>query len=423
MFYNFKKILVILSAVLLVSCVEQPVKKASDLPVSFNIAIPILTNNLITQVNNKQGLLSGMGEKIIIFDPFIDANSHQTVKVSRQIEKIIFAEVKRNFGDKFSISRITPDSISKADYSMHGVILYDKYSGKGTMKGNFYHVESYVVQIKTGEIIAKTDIWISNPNLDYTPLVDNPMVIPGKQSVTEEIVKLDIGAKVPKAYDSSLKVGALISEADAAYENRSYKKALSLYAKASKQSVERKMMMKTYGGLYKSNIQLGNFSAAEDAFGKLVALSIEEYNTLSVKFLFSVSDTKFDRKLEDEYPIWLSQIGQYFKDNQLCLHIIGHSSRTGKLGYNCNLSLSRAEKIQQLLQRYFPRVTRNSKTDGKAWADNLVGSSTDDAQDAIDRRVEFKVDSCPIFDTRNRRAKVKDCINSTDEIRSPPSLL
>ncbi|MDM8569192.1 OmpA family protein, partial [Thiotrichales bacterium HSG1] len=314
-------------------------------------------------------------------------------------------------------------SITKADYSMHGVILYDKYYGTGTMQGNFYHVQSYMVQKKTGEIIAKTDVWISNSNLDYTPLVDNPMVMPGKQSVTEEIVTMQVGTKVPKTYDNSLKVGALISEADLAYESNNYTKALSLYTKASQQSTVRKMMMKTYGGLYKSNIQLGDKLAAEKAFGKLVALSIEEYHTLSVKFLFSVSDTTFDRKLQNEYPIWLSQIGQYFKDNNLCLHIIGHSSRTGKLGYNCNLSLNRAEKIQQLLRKYFPRVKKNSKTDGKAWADNLVGSSTDDAQDAIDRRVEFKVDSCPIFDDRSRHEKLDDCVNSSDEIQPPPSLL
>ncbi|WP_069470556.1 OmpA family protein [Candidatus Marithrix sp. Canyon 246] len=399
----------LLSISLLASCVSTPVAQTSDLPISFNEAIPMLANSLLIQVKNKQGMLDGFGQKNIVLEPFIDTKSHQVVKVSRQIERIVFRETKKNFADKFTIKRLIPENRSQANYVMHGVILYEPYR----KKGNFYHAISSVIDKKTSQVVAKSDVWISNKNLDYVTVKESPMVIQGSQSIAEEVVKLNIGAQTPSHYKSFLKAGALITKADAAYENKDYQTALRLYTQVTKQqSLEKKKMMNVYVGLYRTNIHLRNLKAAEKAFGKLVALSIEEYNTLGIKFLFLVSKTSFDRKLKAEYPIWLRQIGKYFKKNNLCLNIVGHSSHTGKLQYNCRLSLNRAEAIQQKLQPYYNRVKKKSKSTGKAWAANLVGSGTDNAQDAIDRRVEFKVVSCPVSDKLRKPKKIKSCVNS-----------
>jgi len=419
MLYNIKRLttLVILSfsITLLVSCAPAPVKQLSDLPVSFKAAIVLLTNNLLMQVKNKQGMLGG--QKKIVLEPFIDMKSNQVVKVSRQIEEIIYVETHKKFGDKFIIERLTPESVTQADYVMHGVILYDAHPDQG----NFYHVKSTVIEKNVGKIVAKSDVWISNKNLDYTPLVDNPpVVIPDSQSnkVEIDVMEMEVGAEVPQTYQTDLGAGALMTQAGAAYEKQDYQTALDLFTQVTQQqSLEKKKMMKAYIGLYRSNIHLGEQYAAEEAFGKLVALSVEEYNTLSVKFLFLVSNTAFDKKLKAEYPIWLRQIAQYFDNQNLCLHIVGHSSRTGKLGYNCRLSLDRAQAIQKQLQPYFSGIKANSKTDGKAWIHNIAGTGTDDAQDAVDRRVEFKVATCPVSDNRNRDNKIKDCINTAEASR------
>jgi len=186
--------------------------------------------------------------------------------------------------------------------------------------------------------VAKSDVWISNKNLDYVTVTESPMVIQGSQSIAEEIVKLNVGAQTPSNYKNFLKIGALITKADTAYENKDYQAALRLYTQVTKQqSLEKKKMMNAYVGLYRTNIHLRDLKAAEKAFGKLVALSIEEY-------------------------------------------------------YN--------------------GVKRKSKSIGKAWAENLVGSGTDNAQDAIDRRVEFKVVNCPVSDKVRKPKKIKSCVNS-----------
>ncbi len=400
-----------LSITLLVSCRPTKLAPPSGLPVSFEVAIPILTNHLLIQIKNKLGILDIFDQKKILFEPFIDLTSHQVVKVSRQIEFIIFTETQKKFGDKFSIKRLIHENSIQADYIMHGVLTYEPYREQDI---NYYHVISSVIHKNTGQVVAKSDVWISNYDLDFRMVIESPMIVQDSHSIAEQVVKLNIDAQVPKNYNNFLKVGALITQAETAYENKDYQTALALYTQFSKlQSFEKHKMMNAYIGLYQTNIHLGNWDAAEKAFAKMVALNFEEYNSLGIKFIFLVNKVTFDSKLKAQYAIWLRQIGQYLEDNNnLCLHIVGHSSRSGGLDYNCNLSLNRAKAIQQKLQPYYKLVKANSKTDAKAWSQNIVGSGTDDAQDAIDRRVEFKVVSCPVSDNLSLHNKIKSCVNS-----------
>lgn len=153
--------------------------------------------------------------------------------------------------------------------------------------------------------------------------------------------------------------------------------------------------MKTYIGLDKSNIMLGDMEGAESAFGKLVAVGVENHN-ISTKFLFSVDSTEFnaDQGLRKQYAIWVRQIAEYFGTNTRCINVIGHSSKTGPTEYNDRLSLSRAKRIQKLMGRYSSSILERSKASGKGFRQNIVGSGTDDARDALDRRVEFSLVDC-----------------------------
>jgi len=408
MLYCIKRFITFAIPLLLVSCLSAPVARLSDLPLSFNAAIPILANNLIMQVKSKQKILDHFSKKNIVIDPFIDIKSHEVIKVSEQIEKIFVAETQKVFGDQFSIERLTPKNIYQADYVIHGVIMSEQYKNNG----NYYHVISSVVEKNKGKVIAKSDVWISNQTLDYTPIIDSPIVILNPQSITEDIVKIKLGAAVAPNYNSVLEIEALINKAEEAYVNKDYDTALDLFTIATQQqqSFDKMSMIKAYIGLYRTNINLKDLNAAEKVFGKIVSLNFEKNSILNVKFLFSVSKTSFDNTLATEYPLWLRQIGKYFEQKNQCLEIVGHSSRSGKLSYNCKLSLNRAVAVQQKLEANFSNMKINSKTDGKAWAENIVGSGTDDAQDAIDRRVGFKLTSCPIINNRSRKNKIEDCV-------------
>ena len=92
--------------------------------------------------------------------------------------------------------------------------------------------------------------------------------------------------------------------------------------------------------------------------------------------------------------MWLQQIAQHTTQSSACLEIVGHTSRTGPEPLNERLSLRRAESIQQQLEAKAPALRNRTITHGKGSRDNLVGTATDDARDALDRRVEFNVIRC-----------------------------
>jgi outer membrane protein OmpA-like peptidoglycan-associated protein len=98
-----------------------------------------------------------------------------------------------------------------------------------------------------------------------------------------------------------------------------------------------------------------------------------------------------DAQSREPYSIWLKQIAQHTAQSNACLEIVGHTSRTGPEPLNDRLSLRRAEYIQQRLEFEAPSLRHRTITSGKGSRENLVGTATDDARDALDRRVEFKV--------------------------------
>lgn len=73
---------------------------------------------------------------------------------------------------------------------------------------------------------------------------------------------------------------------------------------------------------------------------------------------------------------------------------MGHTSRSGSESVNDRLSLNRATTVRTLLEHEAPGLERLSRVSGVGFRQNLVGTGTDDATDAIDRRVVFEVVAC-----------------------------
>jgi outer membrane protein OmpA-like peptidoglycan-associated protein len=384
----------LISSLGLVSCLPEKPEPIQKHPLQFYAAIPILAGNLLSQVKGNQGILSGLGETTLVVDPFIEASSGEVVKVSRQIEDIFIAKAQQDFKN-MTMTRMTPENLVQANYLVSGVLLFDNFQSDNSRdEKKYYHVSSSIVDLKTGKIVANSDVWLSDTQLDNLPVLDSPLLTKDKRA--ESLVKTatkPVGELAEKEYYDSLETQALLAEAETAYEKSDYQTALTLFSTAAKREDGR--VMKTYAGLYRTNLKLGDNYAAEQAFGELVAIGMAEDN-LSAKFLFDVNSTDFVPKsnLRREYDLWLRQIGQHFARGNRCLHIIGHSSRTGKREYNLKLSKQRAQSIQERLRSDFQQVMQKSVALGKGFDECINCSGTDDAKDAVDRRVEFKIIDC-----------------------------
>ncbi|MCK5877169.1 MAG: OmpA family protein [Candidatus Marithrix sp.] len=376
----------------LFSCTQNVQDTPSKYPLEFDVAINNLASHLLKQTQNDKSI---MESTTLVLDPFVDANSGEIVEISRQIEQIVFTQA-----DKIDVSivRITPQNLRESQYVMSGIIDFVDYSVGNTANKaeKYYKVSASVINLKTGKIIADASSWILNLDLDHTPTTfykDSPIYMKDKH--IESLIstaKSGVGKLANELYYKSLDIQALLVKAETDYENENYAQALELFEVASERSDGK--LMRTFAGLYESNIKLEKPTEAEDAFIKLLATSVLENQSLNIKFLFQVNSTEFvdNQKLRKNYALWLKMIAKYFNDNEQCFHIVGHSSKTGNAAYNKKLSLKRAKAFQGKLQ--IQDINKRSTAIGKGFIENVVGSGTDDTKDAIDRRVEITVVDC-----------------------------
>jgi len=95
------------------------------------------------------------------------------------------------------------------------------------------------------------------------------------------------------------------------------------------------------------------------------------------------------------YNIYLEQIANFVVSLSQCqVKITGHSSKTGSEGHNDKLSLQRALWIQKKMASFAPEIMDRSKTIGRGFHENIVGTGKDDITDQLDRRVEFVFNNC-----------------------------
>jgi outer membrane protein OmpA-like peptidoglycan-associated protein len=92
--------------------------------------------------------------------------------------------------------------------------------------------------------------------------------------------------------------------------------------------------------------------------------------------------------------MWLDQVATKTTEAKVCMSVVGHTSRTGSQEFNDTLSKQRGTFIREQLIAKSAVLADRTRPDGKGYRENIVGSGTDNAVDALDRRVEFKVNPC-----------------------------
>ncbi|MGQ0620663.1 MAG: OmpA family protein [Panacagrimonas sp.] len=403
-------------ATLLASCAL--IKPETETPLEFKRAIRIMGASLAAQLKQDRIIIGGLAipdptgkikDKIsnpsaplqpksarIAAAPIVDADSGESVAATAEIERLVYEEIRKASPD-FSIDRMNPDKLAAADHILFSVIVFDTLQQGGQRAQKRYHVFCSIIERESKKVVASADAWIANDDLDYVraELYEDSPVFPRDQRLQSlvKIAKSPLGSEADKEYYDSLETNALISEAESAFERKDYAQALVLFQKAVARPDGQ--VIKSYLGLYRSHIKLGDLAGAEDAFGRMLPIAAGQ-NNLSTKFLFTVNSTELvqDRDLRSQYGMWLRQISQYFAERGSCIRIVGHSSHTGAEEYNDRLSLMRAEKIRDLLSADLPLAEEKATAVGMGFSENIVGSGTDDARDMLDRRVEVAVSPC-----------------------------
>jgi outer membrane protein OmpA-like peptidoglycan-associated protein len=353
-------------------------------------AVRLLVDEMLIEVRK----IEGEGADVsLVFEPVIDADTAEVAKVSLRIEKLTQDEARRMF-PRFAISPMDSRNIDNADYVISGIIPLERLEANTDKRR---HLSMSVVDRKSGKVVAHSGAWIANEELDFelTPMYrDSPMYMNDKRvKALIATAKAAAGSLAEKEYFDSLATSALLAEGSRAYDQDNYLLALGLFAKAAERGDGQ--VMKTFSGLYQSFYRLNRTEEAEQAFATLTELGMRN-GYISVKFLFNVNATEFygGEEARKRYRIWLRQIARNISTSDNCAQIVGHASHSGTEQHNMVLSLKRAELVQARLGTEEPTVRKKTKAIGRGFAENIIGTGTNDASDAIDRRVEFRLTEC-----------------------------
>ena len=364
--------------------VELPQRiQKTDRIMGFEEGISYLARDINSQ-------FAGSHQKLLL-DTFLDANSGQALTINKAVEKLLTVKLTERFDVIQMDAALENDHI---DYVLSGILQYDDSPGSAAQKA--YHFFVAVYEMNSGMIRATSDALIEIPEYKPTSTYEDSPVFLRDDKLDEltASVKHSPGERVSQGYLSYLGTKKFVVAAEQAYEKGDNQKALKYYTEAEKRPDGKNMTV--YSGLYNTARLLNQPEEAEMYFGQLINTSIYEKKRIEIKILFKVNSAYFIDigDMPKHYSMWLRQIATQFQNRGECVNIVGHSSRTGKEEYNKTLSKKRAQLVQQVLAVKYPQIKKKSEITGMGYAENIVGSGTDDVRDAIDRRVEFRLTDC-----------------------------
>ncbi|MEO8060294.1 MAG: OmpA family protein [Burkholderiales bacterium] len=383
------------TALLLAACAApQATSSSTELP--FEEAVAQATDGLVSQTQKLPAFLAKVEARLakrgVVLDPMLDASSGQQTNATQLLE----TRVTERMGSKFDSIEILPfqsANLGKAQYLLTGTMTrVQAGKNRGPLQINLA-----LTELKSGNVVAQASALARDEGLDHTPLPyyqDSPVLV--KDAVIDGYVKTSAtppGQRADPYYIERVAVATVISDATALYNAEKYQDALAQYRAAG--GAPGGEQLRVLNGIYLANTKLGRTAEAELAFGKVVAYGIG-YNQLGVKFLFNPGSTVFwsDPKVSGPYVMWLRQIAKEGTAAKACMNIVGHTSRTGSEQTNEALSVQRATYIRQRLTSEAAALGARATTSGMGFRENIVGSGTDNAVDALDRRVEFKIVPC-----------------------------
>ncbi len=337
------------------------------------------------------------GDRIeLVIDPLIDAASGAQSVATRAMQQRLI-EIVQASHPRFVVQPFTPEVLARDPVVLVGTFTAISQAGNEAPP-DVFRICLSLADLKSRTVVSKGVARATPEAVDMTPTPyfrDTPVW--AKDQATEAYVKTcqgtQVGGRLEPAYIDRLGANALIQDGITEYEAQRFREALAFYRTARKLPGGDQHRVRV--GTYLANAKLGRRDDAVEAFGDLVdyGLGTEQ---LSVRLLFRPGSTQFidNPQTTEPYPMWLSQIATRVKQKNACLEIVGHTSRTGTPHLNERLSVARAQFIMDLLLTGMPDGRSRMIATGRGYRDNLVGTGKDDASDALDRRVEFKVIGC-----------------------------
>jgi len=375
------------------SAAPPPAAAPPPTPVQFEKALMKAAGDLFEKAN-----LDGAPQKVLlVIDPLIDGATGVQSNATQQMERRITELVKANY-PRFEIARFSSAAMAKAPVVLIGTFTAINNAGQAAGPRDAYRICLALADLQSRKIISKGVARALPDGIDATPtafFTRSPVVTkdPSVDAYIKSCQGTRPGDPIDQVYADRILVASLVNDGIEAYNAGHYKDALGLYRSALRTPGGEQL--RVLNGIYLANHELHRRKAASEAFGNVVDYGLKS-DKLAVKFLFKPGSTQFvrDTKARASYDSWLERIAERTAAQKACLEIVGHTSATGLVAINNRLSALRAEYVKDQLEADASELRNRLIASGKGSTEMIVGTGKDDASDAVDRRVEFKVIKC-----------------------------
>jgi outer membrane protein OmpA-like peptidoglycan-associated protein len=318
----------------------------------------------------------------LVIEPLQDGSTGQQTVTTRAIAQQI-TERLRTAHAEIALRPFREPGLGSARWILSGKLTRSPADADGSVDKSRQTLQLTLSELATGVLVAQSVVQVRDDGLDNTPTTffqDSPVLMSADPTAPP----------VPLA---AARPAALIDQAMSAYDEGRLAEAQALFTAAQK--LPNVDMLQVDTGLYLVYSRIGQAQLAREAFGRIAALGIAR-RSLAVKFLFVPGKIDFwaDQTVSAPYKMWIEQIAQKASDVQACMKIVGHSSHTGTSEFNDRLSQDRAARVGELLRQNEAALATRMEPVGMGFRENLIGTGSDDARDALDRRVEFKFKDC-----------------------------
>ena len=338
------------------------------------------------------------GKFRLVIDPLIDGVTGAQSKATQAMGARIVALIKERY-PQYEVQPFTASNVQKNPLVLVGTFTGVNKDRKTEGAREAYRICLALADLKTGKLVSKGLAFARTDGVDPTPVAhfkDAPTW--AEDNATTGYIRTCQGTRagdpIHPMYVDRIVAASMISEAIEAYGAGKYREALNLYETVLRSPEGQQQ--RVYSGLYLTNWRLGRREAAIKAFGQLVEQGLEA-KRLGVKFVFRPGAAVLGAEsgpAAPPYKLWLAELSSHAAKRQSCMEVVGHSSPTGPEPINERLSQLRAEHVRGQLEQASPPLKKRLIANGVGSRETLVGNGRDDASDALDRRVEFKVIPC-----------------------------
>ena len=333
----------------------------------------------------------------VVIDPLVDGMTGAQSVVTRSMGSRLAALIREQY-PQFDVQPFSAANVARSPLVLIGTFTGVNAQRQTSGPREAYRICFALADLKSGKLVSKGLAFSRAEGIDATPLAhfrDAPAWTedPATLGYIRTCQGTRAGDPINPMYVERIVAAALVAEAIDAYEAGRYRESLDLYASVLRTAAGDQF--RVHNGIYLAHWKLGQRDKAQEAFARIVDYGLA-HQRLALKFLFRPGSTAFaaDPLLTAPYPIWIKTIGARAAAGTSCLEIVGHTSATGPEPLNERLSQLRAGQLKSMLEASAPLLARRMIANGVGSKQTMVGNGRDDASDALDRRVEFKVIGC-----------------------------